>query len=143
MTEYPPIGDLVPHEPPILALEALTEWEPGKATCAVQVREGAAFVENHQLTTLMSIEYLGQAVAACLGYEAYQGGEGVRVGMIIGCRKLELRREFFRVGEKLDVQVHKVRGDETLSRFSGSVRAGEEVVAEAELTLFHAEKPPE
>jgi predicted hotdog family 3-hydroxylacyl-ACP dehydratase len=86
---------------------------------------------------------MAQTIAACLGFEAFCGGEGVRVGMIIACRSLQLRRPWLQVGEQLDVHVERVRGSDHVSHFDGRVvdAAGAEV-ASATLTLVHGDRPP-
>lgn len=85
---------------------------------------------------------MGQAVAACLGYEAYQSGNNVRVGMIVGVRKLEMRRPHFPVGAELVVAVERMRGDEDVSVFSGEVHCDGELASTALMTLVHPETPP-
>jgi predicted hotdog family 3-hydroxylacyl-ACP dehydratase len=140
---FPPIADLVPHGPPIRALEELVEWELGRAVCTVTIREGMPFVRDGRLASVVTLEYIAQAVAACLGHEAYVGGEGVRVGMLIGVRKMELLRPWIAVGRELRVSVERVRGNEEVSTFRGEVTVEGEVVATAMTTLFHAERPPD
>ncbi len=143
MSEFPPISDLVPHTPPMLVLEALTAWKPGYAECMLTVTEGDPFVQGGHVSALVGIEYMGQAIAACLGHEAFLGGEGVRVGMIIGCRRMTIHRDSFHVGEALTVHARRVRGSELISRFSCEVRSDAAVAVTAELTVYHADKPPD
>lgn len=140
---FPPFADMVPHAPPMVLLDAMLAWEPGFAECALHVREGAPFVTSEGVSTIVCIEYMAQAVAACLGYEAFQGGEGVRVGMIIGCKRFDMHEESLPLGCDARVFVKRIRGNEMLSHFDGEVRVEDRVVASSILTLFHAEKPPE
>lgn len=142
-TRYPPIAELVPHGPPMCVLEEMIDWEPGKATCRMTVREGMPFVRGGRLAAVTTLEHIAQAVAACLGHEAYVGGEGVRVGMLVGVRKMELHRPWIDVGSELRISVERVRGNDEVSTFRGEVRVEGELVATALTTLFHAEQPPE
>ncbi|MCA9709624.1 MAG: hypothetical protein KDK70_27545 [Myxococcales bacterium] len=142
-TRYPPIAELVPHGPPMRVLEELVEWAPGRAVCRLTVREGMPLVEGGRLATVATLEHIAQAVAACLGHEAYMGGEGVRVGMLVGVRKMELLRPWIAVGTELRVSVERLRGNDEVSTFRGEVTAEGELVATALTTLFHAERPPE
>jgi len=139
---FPPIAELMPHGPPMRALEQLLEWEPGRAVCGMTIRERTPFVRDGQLAAVVTLEYIAQAVAACLGHEAYVGGEGVRVGMLIGVRKMELHVPSIAVGTELRVSVERVRGNDQVSTFRGEVTASGEPVATALTTLFHAEAPP-
>ena len=140
----PDIGELVPHEAPMLALEALTEWQPGHAIGTLTVREDNPFVVDGALDAVVTLEYMAQTIAACLGMEAYRDGGAVRVGMIIACRKLEILRPRLAVGDTLTITADCVRGTDSLSHYDGEVRtAGGDRVAAATMTLVHGEKPPD
>lgn len=142
--KYPPFEDLIPHAPPMVLLDELVDWEPGRATCTLDVQPDAPFVQEGVIDSLVTIEYMAQAVAACLGYEAFHGGEGVRVGMIIACKKFDLHTSDIPVGASLTIEVSRIRGNEMLSHFDGDVSdASGRKIASGVLTLFHAEKPPE
>ena len=144
MSGYPPIADLVPHAAPILMLEALTRWEPGFAECGLVLRDSpeGPFAQAGFVDAVVTLEIMAQAVAACLGYEAYLGGAGVRVGMIVGCRRLALQVDRLAVGTALVVTAQRQTGDESVSRFQCAVVGPEGPVADASLTLFHAEHLP-
>jgi predicted hotdog family 3-hydroxylacyl-ACP dehydratase len=62
--------------------------------------------------------------------------------MIIGCRHFDLHVPFLEVGDEAIVRVRRIRGNESLSHFDCEIARGEERVASATLTLYHAEKPP-
>jgi len=141
--DLPPIHDLVPHAPPILAVEEVVTWEPGLATCSMVVREGSPMVRDGRVAAVAAIEYLGQAVAACCGAEAYVGGEGVRYGVIIGCRKVTLARKWLPVGTELTLDVKRSRGNEMLSHFSCEARDSDGQVATATMTVYHATEMPD
>lgn len=140
---YPPFAELVPHGPPMRVLEELIDWEPGRAICRMTVRDGIPFVRGGRMASVVTIEYIAQAVAACLGHEAYVGGEGVRVGMLVGVRKMTLHHPWITVGQELRVSVERVRGNDEVSTFRGEVTADDQLVATAMTTLFHAERPPD
>ncbi|MFT7579361.1 MAG: putative hotdog family 3-hydroxylacyl-ACP dehydratase [Myxococcota bacterium] len=142
---YPAIADLVPHGPPMLMLDALVNWSPGLAECRLTVSAETPFVTDNAVGASLTLEFMAQAVAACLGYEAYQGGAGVRVGMIIGVRQMTMAVESIAVGTTLSVFAKRLRGNETLSRFEGEVidQATRASLATASMTLYHAEKPPD
>ena len=140
---FPAFEDLVPHAEPMVLLDSMVRWEPGEAECALHLREDAPFVADGAVDCLICIEYMAQAVAACLGYEAFRGGDGVRVGMIIACKSFDLHAPSIAVGSDVRVRVKRVRGNEMLSHFNGEVEVDAEVVSSATMTLFHAEKPPE
>lgn len=149
MSAYPAIAELVPHTGPMVLLDAMIDWAPGRAVCEMVVRELAPFVVEGAIGTPMLVEHMAQGVAACLGYEAYLGGVGVRVGMIIACRRFDASLPHVSVGDALRIEVKRSRGNDTLSHFECEVRRrrsgggdADEPVARATLTLFHGERPP-
>ena len=139
MSDFPPMRDLIPHAEPMVLLDDMTEWSSGEAACRMRVRDGDRFVQNGVLQRVSMIEHMAQAVAACLGYEAFRAGGGVRVGMIIGCRRCDFPAGHARVGDELCIRVRRVRGTEALSHFDSKILCGDTVLADATLTLYHAD----
>lgn len=139
MSEFPPIAHLMPHREPMVLLDRLVDWSPGHVECATRVRETARFVEDGLLLAPFTIEHMAQAVAVCLGYEAYRGGRGVRVGMIVSCRTFDAHLDSASTGDELMIRADRERGNETLSHFRCEVRRGKDAFASATLTLFHGE----
>ncbi len=141
-TVLPDMADLVPHGAPIRMLDTLDAWRPGHASCTAVLRDDGPFAVDGQVDAVVALEIMAQAVAACLGYQAFRGGEGVRVGMIVGIRKMTLNRASFQVGERLTVVAECLRGDDTISRFQCETHIAGEAVATASMTVFHASEPP-
>jgi len=139
----PPVADLVPHEPPMLAVEELLACEAGRARARLRVPD-RLFARDGRVEAVVALEYMAQVVAACLGHEAAREGEGTRVGMVVACRRMTIERPVLVVGEELTVDVRRVRGTENLSHFDGETRdADGAVVARVTMTLVHGERPPE
>lgn len=141
MSAFPPIESLVPHGEAIRELEALVEWAPGRAACRMRVSEASRLVAKGELEAILLLEPMAQAVAACLGYEAFRAGEGVRVGMIVACRALRARVASVPVGAALRIVVERVQGNDATSHFECAVlRDGESIaepIATATLTIVH------
>jgi predicted hotdog family 3-hydroxylacyl-ACP dehydratase len=139
MSDFPPVAELVPHREPMVLLDQILRWEVGEVECAMTVREGARFVEDGALLAPFTIEHMAQAVAVCLGYEAYRGGRGIRVGMIVSCREFRAHRVQAAVGDELRVHALRDLGNESVSHFQCEVQHGSELFSSATLTLFHGE----
>lgn len=141
---FPAVAELVPHQAPVLALEEVTAWELGHAQGKLTIRASNPFARNGIVHTVMSLEYMAQCVAACLGMEAYISGVNVRVGMVIACRKMAIMQPLLRVGDTYTVKADCVRGTDAISHYDGEIRAIDgELVATCTMTLVHGEKPPE
>lgn len=144
MAIFPNISELIPHTGPMILLDELTDWELGRAECRVQVRPHAPFVVNGRVEASVTIEYMAQAVAACLGHEALLGGDGVRVGMIIACKTFTAHGPYLEVGDHATVKVKRKGGNDAISHFDCALLRGENLFSEGILTLYHSkEAPPE
>lgn len=137
MTRLPPVAELVPHGPPMLAVDELLECEPGRALARLVVRE-RPFARDGRVETLVLLEPMSQVVAACLGHEAAREGAAIRVGMVVACKELVLSRPDVAVGEELLVRVERRQGTDQVSQFETEARdAAGALVARASLTLVH------
>lgn len=143
MSEFPSIVQLIPHREPMILLDELLDWSPGWSRCGLTVREDARFVDAGRLETPLLIEHMAQAVAVCLGYEAFRGGRGVRVGLIVGCRTFESFAPAAHVGEELIVSAQQRGANRAVSCFECSVEGTGErdgfLLARADLTLYHGD----
>ena len=141
---FPPVGDLVPHSPPTLALDELVAWSPGRATLRTTIAPDSLLVRGDRVHTVAALEWMAQGVAACLGHEAFRGGGAVRVGMVIACRRMTLARDTVAVGEVLTIDVRCVRSSDALSTYDTETKdAAGALVATATMTILHAERPPD
>jgi predicted hotdog family 3-hydroxylacyl-ACP dehydratase len=141
MSAWPPIATLLPHAPPMLVLEELLEWSPGSATARMTVRSNGPFVRDGAVAGVCALEFMAQCVAACLGCEARQAGERVRVGVVIAVRELVIERASLPVGTELRIRVQRIRGSDTLSVFETTAEDGDRPVARAVMTLLHGAAP--
>lgn len=137
-----PIGDLIPHEAPMIWLDRLLEWKPGFARCETTIEDDTPLVSGGQLSTVALLEYMAQAVAVCLGYGALRSGESVRVGMVIACRSFELLTESVAVGSLITVEAQSLREIDEVSNYACQVSHGITKIATASITLYHASEPP-
>lgn len=144
MNEIPAIEELVPHDRPMLALDRVVGYTPDSVRVELLLREDNLFARDGEVDSVVTLEYMAQAVAACLGMEAYADGAAVRVGMVIACREMQIGRPVMRLGEKIEIEARRVHGTDSLSHFAAEVRgAGGEMIASSTLTLVHGERPPD
>lgn len=144
MTCFPPISEVVPHSVPMLAVEELLEWEDGYAKTRMRVDPDNQFLRGGRLDAVVTIEYMAQTVAACLGMDSRSAGGAVRMGMVIACPRVSIERAFLDVGEELVFEARRIRGSDIASQFETTAVDGNgEPVASARMTLVHGESPPE
>ncbi len=137
MSGLPPVADLLPHAAPMLVLESLLDWEPGRCTARMLLRADHPFVRDGHVAGVCLFEFMAQAVAACLGCEASSVGESVRAGMVIACRSMSVDCDVVPVGAELLLRARRVRGTKSISLFETEAELGGRVVSRAMMTLFH------
>lgn len=142
MIALPPVSELIPHTGPMVLLEEMTTWAVGSAECRVRIRPRSAFVVDGRVEASVTLEYMAQAVAACLGYQARLGGNEMRVGMLIACKVFTAHDSHLSVGDEVTVTVARVSGNESISQFECRLRREGQPFAEAVLTVYHSEEPP-
>lgn len=135
---FPPVGDLVPHVAPMLALEELVEWEPERARATACFRAEHPLVRSGAADGCAAIEMITQTVAAHLGMTAFRRGEPVHVGMVVACRRLEVPRASILPGELLTIDVRLVRAGGTAGQYEGEARDRDgNLVASGSFTLVY------
>lgn len=108
MSEFPPVRELVPQRPPMLLLDAVTAWDGAQLECAVTVRGDWLLVEHGRMPAAGLLEVMAQAVAALCGLRGHARGEPVRMGLLTGCKALQLRAPSIPVGTTLTVRARQV-----------------------------------
>ena len=141
---FPAIGELVPHAPPMVALDAVEEWREGHLVARLVVRSDGPFAAGPDaVDSSAALEYMAQGVAACLGMGAYRGGESVRVGMVVACRNFVVERPQLAAGETYRVVADCVRGTDSSSQYTTRLENAQgATLATASMTLVHGAEPP-
>ncbi|MFA5631149.1 MAG: hypothetical protein WC997_06540 [Porticoccaceae bacterium] len=108
MTPYPDIRNLVPHDSPMILLDAIDEVRANGLTASVIISAESAFAEARGVPAWVGLEYMGQAIAAYAGICARRDGEPVRIGFLVSTRRYEPGCAYFPPGARLAVSVEAV-----------------------------------
>ncbi len=133
---FPPLIEILPHRPPMILLDALTECDGDSATCAVTVREGAPFVVRGRVPSVVFMEYMAQAIGAYAGNIARTSGREVEVGYLIAAREIELGVDHASVGDRLVVTALRQWGDELVGSFRCEVLRDGVTLAHGVLSVY-------
>jgi predicted hotdog family 3-hydroxylacyl-ACP dehydratase len=133
---YPALQTILPHRPPMILIDEMVACSEREVTCVVTVREGAPFVADGRVPALISIEYFAQTVAAFFGYRGRDDPAGFTMGMLLGTRELDLRADYFHVGEVLTITGKEQWGAGQLASFVCEVLRGDEVLARAAISVL-------
>jgi predicted hotdog family 3-hydroxylacyl-ACP dehydratase len=133
---FPPVVELVPHDPPMLLIDELLEADSEHAVSRVSITVRSTFVENGKVPALVTIEYMAQTIAAFAGAQNKAKGEPIQLGFLMGCRTMKLAVDALAVGDELRVEVKQVWASDKLGQFECAVTRGGEPIAQATLSVY-------
>jgi len=139
MSAFLSVAEYLPHDPPMVLLDSVLAKEDGVVTCAVTLRDGAAFVSDGRLSAVVTLEYMAQAAGVFAGIEAKARRESIRWGFLIGCSELLLAVDALVVGDALVVSAKRVWGDARLGQFECLVTRADQRIASATLNVAQAD----
>jgi predicted hotdog family 3-hydroxylacyl-ACP dehydratase len=123
----------------MLLLDEVVAWDANRVECRVVLRNDSPFVEGGRVASTLAIEYMAQCIAVFVGLEAYQRGEPIPLGYLVGARDISLPPDGFRVGDVLAVEAVPIWGGQTLGSFQCKVDRMGEVVAQGSLNVYRGE----
>jgi len=141
---FPNVADLIPHARRMLLLSSVIEHDPDWTMCAVEVDRSELFRDAEGcVPAWVGLEYLAQCIAVYGALVARAKGNTPRFGFFIGGRRLKLRVDRFRPGQRLHATVHHLRGDSGLVAFDGRIQdaAGGTPLVEGRLNVYSVESP--
>jgi 3-hydroxyacyl-[acyl-carrier-protein] dehydratase len=139
----PDIRDIIPHRPPFLLVDALTELQPGKRARGTKcVAPDEWFLQGHFpglpiMPGVLIIEAMAQVgAAALLAEDEYRGLRAYFAGI----NRARFRRKVV-PGDLLVIETELVRKWGRMGIGAAVAMVGDKVVAEAEI-MFAVEQPP-
>jgi len=136
---FPPVAEVLPHRGPMVLLSRVIAHSGTHTACVVEIGPNAPFMDRRgRVPAWVGVEYLAQCVAAHAGLRARAKGEPVKVGLLVGARRLEFRTTGFAVGQTLTAQATHLWGaHESASFESRLLDAGTgAVLVEGNLSVF-------
>ncbi len=125
----------------MLLLDAVDGAEDGLLVASVTIRPDSPFARPDGVAAHIGLEYMAQACGALAGLTSLEAGEPVRVGFLIGARRVELHRSWFRYGERLTVSAQLMYRDDATAAMKTLIEIGGICVAEAQLAVY--QPPPD
>jgi predicted hotdog family 3-hydroxylacyl-ACP dehydratase len=136
-----PIADIVPQADSMSLLSRAVEGDDTSIVVEADITPDCLFHEGPGVGGWVGIEYMAQAIAAWAGWRARLRGEPPHIGFLLGTRRYECSRPYFRSGETLRIEATQLLwADSGLGQFECSIAVDGEQVANAALTVF---EPPD
>lgn len=134
--KHPPIKDLLPHDPPMILIDRVEEYDDTFIHASVTIQANSAFLEEGRVPAYVALEYMAQAVASWSGLMGRAHNQTPKVGFLLGTRRLELEVLSFQIGEKLDIYAKVNYSDGEIAAFDCWVEVNGKRVVQAGLNVF-------
>lgn len=141
---FPPLAELVPHEPPILLLDRVVSSTEDAVCCEAVLTPACPFVKNGRAEALLSLELMAQTLAVYVGLERRRRGiaEGrPRVGYLVGAQGVLFHVPALEVGRRLLTEARLQWHEGPLARFECRVQGDGRVLAVGVLTAYQGPAP--
>jgi predicted hotdog family 3-hydroxylacyl-ACP dehydratase len=134
------LHELIPHRAPMLLLSSVRELGDNFSTAEIIISNSSSFyIKAKGVPSWIGIEYMGQTAALIAGYQLQQGTVTPHLGMLLGTRKYEAFKAWFREGDELLVSCKEIAvvGQE-LATFECDIRDKNDgdLYAAAKLSVF-------
>lgn len=135
------IEALIPHRGAMRLIDRLIDWDAEAIRVGLRVPAQGPFHEADGVPAFVGIEYMAQAVAAWAGCQARTRGAEPPLGFLLGTRRYACTLAHFPPGMALTIEARcELMGENGLGAFACRILSGEEVLAEALISVF---EPPD
>ena len=97
---------LLPHSGHMVLIDRVTEHRADFVSVEAHIGERHILLHNGVLPATMGMEIMAQAIGAFAGIQAISAGEEVKLGFLLGTRKLNLFADSIPVGTTLAATAH-------------------------------------
>lgn len=133
-----PAIDYIPHDGSMALIDKITEISEGHIECSVKTSKSKPFRDSkNRIPSWIGIEYMAQSIGAYAGWTDKLEGKPVKVGFLLGSRKLTLHTDFFE-DETIYIQAQLVFRNEELGSFKCAILSEDKqsLLAEATVNVF-------
>lgn len=136
------VEELIPHSPPMVLLDRILHYDSMTLSAEITIKIDCRFYDPAMqgVPTWVGIEYMAQAISALGGLRAKEKCEPVKIGFLLGTRKMLLQQKVLRAGHCYQVHVKQLFWDDSgLANFDCEIREGAELCATAKITVFETD----
>jgi len=134
-----PISDFIPHRAPMILIDSITRHQPDSLITQTQISPQSAYFDETQqgVPNYVGIEYMAQSIAALAGVEAILQGQPIKVGFLLGSRKLQMHQHLFALGHTYHTHVTRLYQEESgLAVFDCQIFHQNTLIAQANVNVF-------
>ena len=107
------VAPLLPHSGDMVLLDRISDFGEDFLIAETEIHSDNILIKHGKLATFAGIEIMAQGVAAWSGCLATLADEPVRLGYLLGTRKLHIYTQEIPVGSKLQIKIKMSIQDST------------------------------
>ena len=107
------IAPLLPHSGRMVLLDSITDYGEHHLTATASVGENHILLQNGRLPCMLGMEIMAQGIGALTGCHSINAGRPIRLGFLLGTRKLNLFADSIPLHTRLSVRVQESMMDNT------------------------------
>ena len=136
-TPIAPAAPLLPHSGHMVLIDRVLAYDVHHIVTETDVTHDNIFAEDGHLPVWAYLEIMAQAIGALAGALALDAGEPVRLGYLLGTRKLTLHQSALPLPATLRVEAQESTRDSTgFGVFDCRLYHGDTLLAEAALNVY-------
>lgn len=118
MSGIAPIEELVPHAGAMRLIDRVIAEDGDCVRAEAVVRRDNLFFHGEAgIPAYVGFELMAQTISAYDGLRRRREGKPPAIGFLLGCRRYAAARPYFREGERLEIEVTSLLGDEGMASF--------------------------
>jgi predicted hotdog family 3-hydroxylacyl-ACP dehydratase len=136
------VEQLIPHSPPMVLLDRILYYDSMALIAEITIKAGCMFYDPavQGVPAWVGIEYMAQAISALGGLRAIEKQESIKIGFLLGTRKMLLQQKVLRADCTYQVHVKQLFWDDSgLANFDCEIRDGEQLCVTAKVTVFETD----
>ncbi len=133
------ISDLIPQKAPMVMVDGIIDSSENQFTSKLQLSADNIFCKNGYFTEPGLIENMAQTAALKAGYQAKKKDKKVSVGFIGAIKKCKIHK-LPKENDELRTTIKQLNNMWNASIVKGEVYVGNNLMAEAELSIFTQEE---
>lgn len=128
----------IPQRGSMRLLDRIVQVDAECAVAEVRVPPDGLFMQDGKVPAWVGIEYMAQTIAVwAAGRSRGRGGEGPKLGLLLGSRRYEAHCDGFPCGATLRIEARcEIMGDNGLGVFDCRVEMAGRDVATAQVSVF-------
>jgi len=136
------VEELIPHSPPMVLLDRILHYDSLTLLAEITIKAGCRFYDPavQGVPAWVGIEYMAQAISALGGLRAKEKHEEIKIGFLLGTRKMLLHQKVLQASHTYQVHVKQLFWDDSgLANFDCEIREGPQICATAKITVFETD----